>query len=38
MLDWVGRDEELEAAIVRLRAAFALQVIPLQTSTPGEHA
>ncbi|WP_291986780.1 TetR/AcrR family transcriptional regulator [Luteitalea sp.] len=34
LLDWLWTDDDLDAAVVRLRAAFALQIIPLQTTTP----
>lgn len=35
LLDWLWGDEALEAGVSRLRAALALQLIPLQTTTPG---
>jgi AcrR family transcriptional regulator len=38
LLDWVSTDENVDAAVRRLRAAFALQIIPLQTTTPGAPA
>ena len=38
LLDWLWADEPLENAIVKLREAFALQLIPLQTTAPGDTA
>jgi AcrR family transcriptional regulator len=38
LLDWLWTDEPMERAIVRLREAFALQLIPLQTTAPGDTA
>jgi len=38
LLEWVSGDEDVELAVARLRASFALQIIPLQTTTPGEPA
>jgi AcrR family transcriptional regulator len=38
LLEWVSGDDEVGAAVTQLRARFALQVIPLQTTTPGAPA
>jgi AcrR family transcriptional regulator len=38
LLDWLWADEPIENAVVRLREAFALQLIPLQTTAPGDTA
>lgn len=38
LLEWVSSDEDVEVAVKRLRAGFALQIIPLQTTTPGAAA
>ena len=38
LLEWVRADETADAGVRRLRASFALQIIPLQTTTPGEPA
>ena len=35
LLEWLWLEDDLETAIGRLRAALALQMIPLQTTTPG---
>jgi AcrR family transcriptional regulator len=35
LLDWLRDDEPASAGVTRLRAAFALQIIPLQTTPPG---
>lgn len=34
LLGWLRTDDGVDAAIARLRAAFALQIIPLQTTAP----
>lgn len=38
LLDWLWLEDDLEAAVGRLRAGAALQLIPLQTTTPGTPA
>ena len=38
LLEWLWADDVLESAVLRLREAFALQLIPLQTTAPGTTA
>ena len=35
LLEWVSGDDKVDVAVTRLRASFALQIIPLQKTTPG---
>jgi AcrR family transcriptional regulator len=35
LLEWLWGDDPLEAGVARVRSAFALQLIPLQMTTPG---